>query len=1096
MSLEDIKRDILKASGEDEPEVADFVVDLHRNSSSFEEFKASLDEMGAEFTSEFLSKIHGLLSTLENSTASLKKEEEEEIQIPREERRPNDVLSLPNDANVIKEEDKYDGDNLLSQWKDFKKEEQHLDGTDVKIPRERSRSPQRRNHYNDNLRDRDHQLDPEPIVGKVYRGFVRNITNFGAFVNLIGVRGRVSGLLHISQIDQQRINHPSDILKFDQEVYVQVLKIDGHRINLSMKDVDQTTGEIIHQEDFEQRGRKLYVSTAKDVKKRMTSPERWEIRQLIAAGALSAKDYPELNDTNLDNDNNGNDDDFGQAETEINVEVKQKIPPFMKGFESSLIGITPLKVEKLPEGSLTRVAMNGSELAKETRAQRIKQIREEHKSKRQTNNNNISDDPLLNHRKIEEVDLSKSGEKQFKHVSYGKRTNLSMKEQRESLPVFKMRDHLIQQVRENQFVVIVGETGSGKTTQLTQYLNEAGFSEDGIIGCTQPRRVAATSVAKRVAEEMDVRLGQEVGYTVRFDEKTSPNTRIKYMTDGMLQREALLDPEMSKYSVIMLDEAHERTIATDVLFALLKKAAKTRPDLKIIVTSATLDSSKFSNYFNNCPIIEIPGRTYPVEVLYTKEPEFDYLQAAIESILQIHISEPEGDILVFLTGQEEIETSVQVLSEKIKSMNDDTIQELIILPVYSALPTEMQSRIFDPTPKGSRKVILATNIAETSLTIDGIFYVIDPGFAKINAYDPKLGMDSLVVRPISQAQANQRSGRAGRTGPGKCYRLYTELAYKNEMSPNTIPEIQRQNLSNTILMLKAIGINDLLNFEFMDPPKRESIMISLNDLYYLKAVDDESRITTIGRNLVNIPADPTISKTLIESIHYKCSDDMITIFSMVTTPNIFYRSKEHQEMADRKKARFNHPHGDHLTYLNIYNAWVNSDYSRDWCKENFIQERSLKRAQDIRIQLVRIFKKFKYPIISCGANTDMVRKALCSGFFKNIAKRDNNEGYKTLQEQTQVYIHPSSAIKNSAQYVLYNNILNTTKEYMVHITTIEPKWLVEISPEFFEINGHKTVAKKKEERIVPLFNRFTTDQNDWKLTRPTSDKTKSRFRAG
>ncbi len=742
--------------------------------------------------------------------------------------------------------------------------------------------------------------------------------------------------------------------------------------------------------------------------------------------------------------------------------------------------------------------MSGSALARERREQKIKEMKEERERKmkeKASKTKASTDDPLAKEQYLEEASSLDWQKPKEKNVSYGKRTDMSMKEQRESLPVFRMRSTLMQAVRDNQFIVIVGETGSGKTTQLTQYLYEDGYSRSGIIGCTQPRRVAAISVAKRVAEEVGCRVGQEVGYNVRFDDTSSPRTKIKYMTDGMLQREALMDPNMTNYSVIMLDEAHERTISTDVLFALLKQAAARRPDLKIIVTSATLDATKFSRYFNGCPIVEIPGRTFPVEILYTKEPELDYLAAALDSVVQIHISEPEGDILVFLTGQEEIETSVQVLGERMKALGP-SVPELIILPVYSALPSEMQSRIFEPTPKGSRIVILATNIAETSLTIDGIYYVIDPGFAKINAYDPKLGMDSLVVKPISQAQANQRSGRAGRTGPGKCFRLYTELAFKNEMLPNTIPEIQRQNLSNVILMLKAIGINDLLHFEFMDPPPKESILLSLNELYYLKAVDDQSRITTIGRNLVNIPAHPTISKTLIESIHYKCSDEMITIFAVLSTPNIFNRPKQQQELADKKKARFHHPHGDHLTYLNVYNAWVNNDYSKQWCQDNFIQERSLKKAQDVRNQLIQIFKRFKYPIISCCTNTNAVRKALCAGFFKNIAKRDAQDGYKTLAEETQVYIHPSSSLRNSPQYVVYNSILNTTKEYLVHVTVIEPQWLVEVSPEFFEVNGATTTKKKKNEKIVPLFNKFAKDQNEWRLTQGKSlDTGKKRFRA-
>ena len=270
-----------------------------------------------------------------------------------------------------------------------------------------------------------------------------------------------------------------------------------------------------------------------------------------------------------------------------------------------------------------------------------------------------------------------------------------------------MRSTLVESIRDNQFVVIVGETGSGKTTQIVQYIYEEHMNViDGktkVIGCTQPRRVAATSVAKRVAEEVGCKVGDKVGYTVRFDDQTGPDTVIKYMTDGMLEREALNDPSMSKYSLIMLDEAHERTIATDVLFALLKDAAKQNPNLKVVVTSATLDSNKFSKYFNNCPVINIPGRTFPVEVLYTKEPEMDYLAAALDSVMQIHISEPAGDILVFLTGQEEIDTSCEALNERMKILGD-SVPELIVLPVYSALPSEMQTRILSLHHQGHEKL--------------------------------------------------------------------------------------------------------------------------------------------------------------------------------------------------------------------------------------------------------------------------------------------------------------------------------------------------------------------------------------------------------
>ncbi|PKS10072.1 hypothetical protein jhhlp_004697 [Lomentospora prolificans] len=443
------------------------------------------------------------------------------------------------------------------------------------------------------------------------------------------------------------------------------------------------------------------------------------------------------------------------------------------------------------------------------------------------------------------------------------------------------------------------------------------------------------SVAKRVAEEVGCKLGEEVGYTVRFDDCTSPSTKIKYMTDGMLQREILMDGDLKRYSAIMLDEAHERTIATDVLFALLKKTVKHRPDLKIIVTSATLDADKFSSYFNECPIFTIPGRTFPVEILYSREPESDYLEAALLTVMQIHLTEPKGDILLFLTGQEEIDTSCEILYERMKALGPD-VPELIILPVYSALPSEIQTRIFEPAPPGSRKVVIATNIAETSITIDEIYFVVDPGFVKQKAYDPKLGMDSLVVTPISQAQANQRAGRAGRTGPGKCFRLYTEAAYQAEMLPTTIPAIQRQNLSHTILMLKAMGINDLINFDFMDPPPVNTLLTALEELYALSALDDEGLLTRLGRKMADFPMEPSLAKVLIAAVDMRCSDEMLSIVSMLNM-NIFYRPKEKQTQADQKKAKFHDPHGDHLTLLNVWNGWKRSGYQNAWCFENYIQ---------------------------------------------------------------------------------------------------------------------------------------------------------------
>ncbi|PKK68106.1 ATP-dependent RNA helicase DHX8 [Rhizophagus irregularis] len=596
---------------------------------------------------------------------------------------------------------------------------------------------------------------------------------------------------------------------------------------------------------------------------------------------------------------------------------------------------------------------------------------------------------------------------------------------------------------------------------MTQYLAEEGFANRGKIGCTQPRRVAAMSVAKRVAEEVGCRLGEEVGYTIRFEDCTSPSTRIKYMTDGMLLRECLLDPDLSQYSVIILDEAHERTISTDVLFGLLKSTLKNRPELRVIVTSATLNAEKFSKYFFDCPIFSIPGRKFPVEVLYTKEPESDYLDAALITVMQIHLSEPPGDVLLFLTGQEEIDTACEILYERMKALGPQ-VPDLVILPVYSALPSEMQSRIFEPAPSGSRKVVIATNIAETSITIDGIYYVVDPGFVKQNAYDAKVGMDSLIVTPISQAQARQRSGRAGRTGPGKCYRLYTEAAYRNEMLPNPVPEIQRTNLAYTVLTLKAMGINDLLHFDFMDPPPIQTLLTALEQLYALSALDDEGLLTRLGRKMAEFPLEPPLSKMLIQSVDLGCSEEILTVVAMLSVQNVFYRPKEKQAASDQKKAKFHQPEGDHLTLLTVYNAWKASKFSNAWCFENFIQGRSMKRCQDIRKQLVGIMDRYKQDIISCGKNYNKVRRAICGGFFRHAAKKDPQEGYKTLVEGTPVYIHPSSALFNKGpEWVIYHELVLTTKEYMREVTAIEPKWLTEAAPTFFKVADANTISKRE-----------------------------------
>ncbi|XP_059590211.1 pre-mRNA-splicing factor ATP-dependent RNA helicase DEAH1 isoform X1 [Vitis vinifera] len=638
-----------------------------------------------------------------------------------------------------------------------------------------------------------------------------------------------------------------------------------------------------------------------------------------------------------------------------------------------------------------------------------------------------------------------------------------LQEDRKMLPIYPYRDELLKAVDDHQILVIVGETGSGKTTQIPQYLHESGYTKRGKVGCTQPRRVAAMSVAARVSQEMGVKLGHEVGYSIRFEDCTSEKTVLKYMTDGMLLREFLGEPDLASYSVVMVDEAHERTLSTDILFGLVKDIARFRPDLKLLISSATLDAEKFSDYFDSAPIFKIPGRRYPVEIHYTKAPEADYLDAAIVTALQIHVTQPPGDILVFLTGQEEIETAEEIMKHRTRGLGTK-IAELIICPIYANLPTELQANIFEPTPEGARKVVLATNIAETSLTIDGIKYVIDPGFCKMKSYNPRTGMESLLVNPISKASAMQRAGRSGRTGPGKCFRLYTAYNYYNDLEDNTVPEIQRTNLANVVLSLKSLGIHDLLNFDFMDPPPAEALLKALELLYALSALNRLGELTKVGRRMAEFPLDPMLSKMIVAADNYKCSDEIISIAAMLSVGNsIFYRPKDKQVHADNARMNFHTGNvGDHIALLKVYSSWKETNYSTQWCYENYIQVRSMKRARDVRDQLEGLLERVEIELASNPNDLDAIKKSITAGFFPHSARLQKNGSYRTVKHPQTVHIHPSSGLAQVLpRWVIYHELVLTTKEYMRQVTELKPEWLVEIAPHFYQL-------KDVEDRMLSI----------------------------
>ncbi|KAJ5468878.1 hypothetical protein N7475_006630 [Penicillium sp. IBT 31633x] len=643
---------------------------------------------------------------------------------------------------------------------------------------------------------------------------------------------------------------------------------------------------------------------------------------------------------------------------------------------------------------------------------------------------------------------------------------------RRDLPVHTQRDEFLQLYQQSQILVFVGETGSGKTTQIPQFVlyDDLPQTQGKMVACTQPRRVAAMSVAQRVAAEMDVKLGEEVGYSIRFEDMTGPKTIMKYMTDGMLLREAMNDHNLSRYSTIMLDEAHERTMATDILMGLLKEVVVRRPDLKIIIMSATLDAQKFQRYFMDAPLLAVPGRTHPVEIFYTPEPEQDYVEAAVRTVLQIHATEPEGDILLFLTGEEEIEDAAR----KIALEGDEMVREadagpIKVYPLYGSLPPHMQQRIFDPAPsprrpggRPGRKVIVSTNIAETSLTIDGIVYVVDPGFSKQKIYNPRIRVESLLVSPISKASAQQRAGRAGRTRPGKCFRLYTEGAFKKELIESTYPEILRSNLSSTVLELKKLGVDDLVHFDLMDPPAPETLMRALEELNYLACLDDDGNLTPLGRLASEFPLDPALAVMLISSPEFYCSNEILSITALLSVPQVFVRPAAQRKRADEMKNLFAHPDGDHLTMLNVYHAYRSDDAqmnAKQWCHDHFLSLRSLQSADNVRSQLLRIMEREDLEMISTPFDDkkyyENIRRALCAGFFMQVAKKDTGgkSQYLTIKDNQNVLLHPSTVLAHEAEWVLYNEFVLTTKNYIRTVTAVKPEWLLDIAPTYYDINS-------------------------------------------
>ncbi|KAH9708330.1 putative pre-mRNA-splicing factor ATP-dependent RNA helicase DEAH4 [Citrus sinensis] len=675
-----------------------------------------------------------------------------------------------------------------------------------------------------------------------------------------------------------------------------------------------------------------------------------------------------------------------------------------------------------------------------------------------------------------------------------------------NLPILQYEEKIVETVEQNPVVVVIGETGSGKSTQLSQILHRHGYTKSGIIGVTQPRRVAAVSVARfsltyyvvvrrRVAQELGVRLGEEVGYAIRFEDRTSERTLIKYLTDGVLLREILSNPDLSPYSVIILDEAHERSLNTDILLGLVKRLVNLRASkLKILITSATLDGEKVSKFFSNCPTLNVPGKLYPVEILHSKERPTSYLESALKTAIDIHVREPEGDVLIFMTGQDDIEKLVSKLEDKIQSLDEGSCMDAVILPLHGSLPPEMQAiayllfemgragerptvRVFSPPPPNCRRFIVSTNIAETSLTVDGVVYVIDCGYVKQRQYNPSSGMYSLDVVQISKVQANQRVGRAGRTRPGKCYRLYPSTVYHDEFLDVTVPEIQRSSLAGSVLYLKSLDLSDInvLKFDFLDPPSSESLEDALKQLYLIDAIDENGSITSIGRTMAELPLEPSLSRMLMEANEYGCLSQALTVAAMLSAETTLLPGRSKSTEKKRKHTPLELPDGsgwgDHIQLLQIYECWDECDYDVNWVKDNGLQVRGMMFVKDIRKQLCQIMQKIAKGSLDVRANHRWkesrqdyrkLRKALCVGYANQLAERMiHHNGYRTLGFKPQlVQVHPSSELKTDEEgllpnYVVYHELIATSRPYMRNVCAVEMQWVMPILKKLEKIDINK-----------------------------------------
>ncbi|KAF2815193.1 putative ATP-dependent RNA helicase [Mytilinidion resinicola] len=733
-----------------------------------------------------------------------------------------------------------------------------------------------------------------------------------------------------------------------------------------------------------------------------------------------------------------------------------------------------------------------------------------------------------------------------------RKTRETLLASRKSLPIWSHADEIRQSLRDsNDVLLLTGETGSGKSTQVPQFLIDESWCT-GCIAITQPRRMAAISLARRVAEEMGSPLGSrsptsKVGYSVRFDTSSSPGMRIKFLTEGMLLQEMLSDPSLKKYSAVIVDEVHERSVNVDLLLGFLrnlvvgdKKGRGGRP-LKVVVMSATQDTEALWRFFDagftkkgtqngelskemngkskkhedldsswsgisssgdeksvakrnpgkpngvlktnskphtngvtkkestpepievfsdNMSICYVKGRQYPVKISYLPEPTQDFVEAALKAIFQIHTKEPlPGDILVFLTGQEAVESLEKLVNDFAPGM-DENVPKILVLPLFAALPQAAQQRIFERTPDRTRKVIIATNIAETSVTVPGVRYVVDGGKVKIKQFRHRLGLESLLVKPISQSAAIQRKGRAGREAAGHCYRLYTEKDYLS-LEPRTLPEILRSDLSHSLLTMKARGVDDVLGFPFLDPPPRESLEKALLQLLHLGALTETGQISELGLKIARLPLTPVLGRAVLEAAapERDCLLDVIDIIACLSVENIFidlnFLTEEKREEAESARHYLRRREGDHMTYLATVQAFAAEHADRKaWSQKHFVSHRTMQNVMDIRKQLRQQCLQMKLlsastdldaPPAPSEARTNAILHSLLRGFASNTARLMPDGSYRTMIGNQTVAIHPSSVLfGKKVEAIVFSDFVFTTKSFARGVSAVQLDWVSDV----------------------------------------------------